>query len=119
MPSPIKFAHVVLKTRKYQEMVAWWCDFLGGSVRHGDDFISFISYDDEHHRLAIAAIPGLEEPNPKAAGIEHFAFTFANIDDLFAQYETDCAHSVHPHRRGLHTRRGNRQPPSPEQSGSH
>ena len=41
MPSPIKFAHVVLKTRKYQEMVSWWCDFLEGRVRHGDDFISF------------------------------------------------------------------------------
>ena len=97
MPSPIKFAHVVLKTRKYQEMVSWWCDFLEGRVRHGDDFISFISYDDEHHRLAIAAIPGLEDPNPKSAGVEHFAFTFETIDDLFAQYEKMSARGCKPY----------------------
>ena len=97
MPAPIKLAHIVLKTRKYPEMVPWWCDFLDGKVRHGNDFISFISYDEEHHRLAIAAIPGLEEPNPKAAGIEHFAFTFATIDDLFAQYEKMSARGCKPY----------------------
>lgn len=97
MASPAKFAHVVLKTRKYPEMVAWWCDFLGAHVRHGNDFISFLSYDDEHHRLAIAAIPGLEEPNPKAAGIEHFAFTYATLDDLFAQYERMKAKGCAPY----------------------
>ena len=97
MPSPIKFAHVVLKTRKYREMVSWWCEFLEGRVRHGDDFISFISYDDEHHRLAIAAIPGLEDPNPKSAGVEHFAFTFETIDDLFAQYEKMSARGCKPY----------------------
>lgn len=97
MPSPIKFAHVVLKTRKYKEMVSWWCEFLEGRVRHGNDFISFISYDDEHHRLAIAAIPGLEDPNPKSAGVEHFAFTFETIDDLFAQYEKMSARGCKPY----------------------
>ena len=52
---------------------------------------------EEHHRVAIAAIPGLDEPNPKAAGIEHFAFTFANIDDLFAQYEKMAAKGEKPY----------------------
>ena len=66
-------------------------------MRHGDDFISFISYDDEHHRLAIAAIPGLEDPNPKSAGVEHFAFTFETIDDLFAQYEKMSARGYKPY----------------------
>jgi len=97
MASPIKFAHVVLKTRKYPEMVEWWCDFLGATVRHGNDFISFLSYDDEHHRMAIAAIPGLEDPNPKAAGVEHFAFTYASIDDLFDQYERMKAKGFAPY----------------------
>ena len=97
MASPIKFAHVVLKTRRYAEMVEWWCDFLGATVRHGNEFISFLSYDDEHHRLAIAAIPGLEDPNPKAVGVEHFAFTYASLDDLFDQYERMKAKGVSPY----------------------
>ena len=97
MASPIKFAHVVLKTRQYPELVTWWCDFLGATVRHGNDFISFLSYDDEHHRMAIAAIPGLEDPNPKSVGVEHFAFTYATLDDLFDQYERMKAKGVSPY----------------------
>ncbi|NDH45125.1 MAG: hypothetical protein EBY04_01945, partial [Actinobacteria bacterium] len=49
--SPIKFAHVVLKTTRYSEMLEWWQLVLSASVRHGNDFITFLSYDDEHHRL--------------------------------------------------------------------
>lgn len=97
MASPIKFAHVVLKTSKYQESVAWWLDFLEGSVRHGNDFISFLSYDDEHHRLAIANFPNLEDMNTRAAGIEHFAYTYATLDDLFHQYERMKAKGISPY----------------------
>ena len=97
MASPVKFAHVVLKTPRYREMVEWWCDFLGADVRHGDDFISFLSFDEEHHRLAIAAIPGLEEPNRKGYGLEHFAFTWASLDELFDQYERMKAKGCAPY----------------------
>lgn len=78
-------------------MVAWWCDFLDAKVRHGNDFISFLSFDHEHHRIAIAAIPNLEEPNPRAAGVEHFAFTYETLDDLFAQYERMTAKGCAPY----------------------
>ena len=57
MASPIKFAHVVLKTSRYDEMVAWWKDFLGAQARHENGFITFLSYDEEHHREAIRSRP--------------------------------------------------------------
>lgn len=97
MASPIKFAHVVLKTSKYEEMRSWWLNFLGASVRHGNDFISFLSYDDEHHRLAIVNFPDLPDRDPKSAGVEHFAYTFASLDDLFDQYERLKAQGVLPY----------------------
>jgi len=97
MASPIKFAHVVLKTSQYEAMRAWWLDFLGASVRHGNDFISFLSYDDEHHRLAIVNFPNLEERDPKSVGVEHFAYTFATLDDLIAKYEDLKAKGVLPY----------------------
>ena len=68
-------------------MLEWWLDFLEGSVRYGNDFISFLSYDDEHHRIAIVNMPDLEPRSPKSEGLEHLAFTYASIDDLFGQYE--------------------------------
>lgn len=97
MAQPIKFAHIVFKTNQYKEMVAWWLDFLEAEVRHGNDFISFLSYDDEHHRIAIANIPNLENNTPAARGVEHFAFTYASLDDLFDQYERMKAKGVHPY----------------------
>ena len=97
MASPIKFAHVVLKSPRYKEMVAWWVDFLDGAVRHGDDFISFLSYDDEHHRIAIANFPNLEPRSSTAEGVEHFAFTYASLDDLFGQYERMKAKGISPY----------------------
>ena len=97
MAQPIKFAHIVFKTNQYKEMVAWWLDFLEADIRHGNDFISFLSYDDEHHRIAIANIPNLENNTPAARGVEHFAFTYASLDDLFDQYERMKAQGVHPY----------------------
>ena len=97
MASPIKFAHVVLKTNKYDEIVAWWCNFLGAQVRHGNDFISFLSYDDEHHRIAIARMPHLSERAADTVGVEHFAFTYASLDDLFGQYERMKAAGIAPY----------------------
>ena len=97
MASPIKFAHIVLKTTRYGEMVAWWKSFLQGEARHENEFISSISYDDEHHRIAIAHIPNLEHQTPVRDGVEHFAFTYATLDDLFDQYERMKANGVSPY----------------------
>lgn len=85
--SPIKLAHVVLRTVNYQSMVDWWCRLLGASVRHGNDFLSFLSYDEEHHRLAIVKIPHLVPQTRTEVGVEHMAFTFATVGDLFVKYE--------------------------------
>lgn len=97
MASPIKFAHVVLKTRNFDEMVAWWTDFLEASVRHANDFLAFLSYDEEHHRIAIARMPHLADRPADTVGLEHFAFTYASLDDLLGQYERMGARGVRPY----------------------
>lgn len=97
MASPIKFAHVVLKTSRYPEMLDWWKNFLEGVARHENKFISFISYDDEHHRIAIVNMPNLEDRSAMACGTEHFAFTYASLEDLFGQYERMKASGISPY----------------------
>jgi catechol 2,3-dioxygenase-like lactoylglutathione lyase family enzyme len=97
MKSPIKFAHVVLKTTRYSEMLEWWQLVLSASVRHGNDFISFLSYDDEHHRLAIVRLPHLKERDDSLSGVEHFAFTFATLADLFSKYQQLKARGITPY----------------------
>ncbi|KAL1647976.1 hypothetical protein SLS58_002300 [Diplodia intermedia] len=95
--SPIRLAHVVLRTRPetFADMVAFYKTFLGAEAAHENDFISFLTYDEEHHRIAIVAMPGLGPKDAKTAGLEspktdgylqHIAFTFATVKDLLTAY---------------------------------
>ena len=83
---PSKLAHIVLRTARFDEVVAWWSTVLGAEPRHESPFITFLSYDDEHHRLAIINNPSLEENDKRQAGFEHVAFTYDTLDDLLATY---------------------------------
>jgi len=55
-------------------------------VVHSDGMLAFLTYDAEHHRIAIANLPGLEDQPPMAASTDHVAFTFADIGDLLYTY---------------------------------
>ena len=80
--APAKLAHVVLRTARLAQMIAWYETVLAARVVHTDGVLAFLTYDDEHHRIAIAGIPGLEERPPTVAGTDHVAFTHADLGDL-------------------------------------
>jgi catechol-2,3-dioxygenase len=85
--SPRKLAHVVLRTRSNLDaMVQWYCAVLGAQVVFNAGPIIFLSYDDEHHRIAIAASEHLAERTPRSAGLDHIAFTYEGIDALLTTY---------------------------------
>lgn len=48
--------------------------------------LAFLSYDDEHHRVAIVAIPGTQAKVVSSCGLEHIAFTFNSLSDLLLSY---------------------------------
>lgn len=83
---PAKLAHLVLRTARFDEIVDWWSTVLNLEVRHASPFVSFLTYDDEHHRLAIINNPNLHENDKGRAGFEHVAFTYDSLDDLLATY---------------------------------
>ncbi|WP_082545264.1 VOC family protein [Sphingopyxis sp. Root1497] len=85
--SPAKLAHIVLRTTDIDRMAAWYCDVLQAQIVLATDFIAFLTYDDEHHRIAIAQLPDLVERPAMAVGLEHIAFTYASPDHLFSTYE--------------------------------
>ena len=98
MKRPIKFAHVVLKTTRYEEMLSWWNKVLSSKVRYGNDFISFLSYDDEHHRVAFVQLPELQKPSDKAWGLAHVAYTLGNLGQLLGTYRRLKADGILPVR---------------------
>ena len=79
--SPAKLAHFVVRTSRYDETVAWYQKVLGARVAFANPMLSFLTYDDEHHRVAVLNVPSLETPG-FVAGVDHVAFTFATLDDL-------------------------------------
>ena len=84
---PKQLAHIVRRTSRLAELVAWYETVLGAEVVHRDDMLVFLTYDDEHHRIAIAGIPGLEDQPAFVAGTDHVAFTYATLGDLLYTYE--------------------------------
>ena len=96
MPSPIKFAHVVFRTARFDEMLAWWANVLEADVRFGNDFIAFLSFDDEHHRVAMIIAP-LQDQEVGRAGIDHVAYTYASVEDQFATYTRLKSQGVEPY----------------------
>jgi len=85
--APTKLAHVVLRSADADCLIKWYCTVLEAEVAMANPIISFLTYDDEHHRIAIAQIPGIAAAPPMTTGVEHVAFTYRNADDLFATYE--------------------------------
>jgi catechol-2,3-dioxygenase len=85
--SPRKLAHVVLRTSSNLDaMVQWYCVVLGAQVVFNAGPLIFLSYDDEHHRIAIAASEHLAERPPRSAGLDHIAFTYQDIEALLTTY---------------------------------
>ena len=85
MTKPVKFAHVVYMTRRFDEMIAWYRDVFEAEVVHQNPALAFLTYDDEHHRFAFANLdilkPGGSEERGEI-GVNHVAYTYGGIGDL-------------------------------------
>lgn len=94
--APAKLAHVVLKTNRLDEMARWYRLFLDADTMFANDRIVFVTYDEEHHRIALIKRPDLSDPQPNAAGLDHFAFAFRSFAELARAYERLKAEGVVP-----------------------
>lgn len=92
--SPRKFAHVVYRTRRFDEMVRWYLSVFNAKIQHQNPALVFLTYDDEHHRVALINLdlvqPGGEPGGvPRArAGVDHVALTFDSLRESLENYES-------------------------------
>lgn len=84
--SPRLFAHAVFATPNYQQMIDWYCNVLNARVVAGGPMLSFLTFDDEHHRLAFINRPKLVTRDGKQAGVDHLAYTLPDIGTLLNTY---------------------------------
>ena len=99
---PSKLAHVVFQTNRIGPMRDWYCRVLGGQVIYENAHLSFVTYDDEHHRVAFVdfgpltprdANPELMVKSSEPPGLHHVAFTFGSMDEFLDNY---AAFSLNP-----------------------
>ncbi|MCV7200417.1 VOC family protein [Mycolicibacterium peregrinum] len=91
-------AHVVLRTTQYDAMLAWYQAVLcAWPTFEVPGALCFMTYDDEHHRVAIANVPTLAERPDMAVGLEHVAFTYGTLGDLVATYERLKSLGIEPY----------------------
>lgn len=84
--APAKLAHVVMRSRSYSAAIEWWSTLLAAKVAFESPIITFLTYDDEHHRVAlINASEHAADPSPGVA-MDHVAFTYASLGDLLDTY---------------------------------
>ena len=85
--SPIKLAHVVFRTSRFDEMIAWYKRVLNAKPAFESPGIAFLAYDDEHHRVAFINVPNLTEQPAGQAGVHHVAFTYDNLQTLLDNHD--------------------------------
>jgi catechol-2,3-dioxygenase len=92
---PTRFAHFVLRVRNLEESIAWYQTLLGMEVVHHAGKLVFLTYDDEHHRLALAETP-VGAGARGAPGLDHVAYTLGSLGDLLSTYKRLAAKGIKP-----------------------
>lgn len=98
---PQRFVHIVYRTRRFAAMLDWYRRVFDAQVQHQDPALAFLTYDGEHHRFAFVNLdllaPGAPDGVKGAVGVDHVAYTFASLDDLFGLYEQLKAEGIRPY----------------------
>lgn len=90
-------AHLVLQTTQLPMMRDWYLEVLDAHVVYENQMLVFMTFDDEHHRLAIAQMPGLAPRTPTTVGLSHSAYTFDDLGQLLEKYEQLSLTGIQPH----------------------
>lgn len=84
---PSYISHVGIRARKYAEMLEWYQKVMGARIDHQNDFLAFMTFDDEHHRMVIFEDPETVERPLSAHGIDHIGYGVRDHAHMVEIYE--------------------------------
>jgi catechol-2,3-dioxygenase len=96
--SPDIFAHFVLRTSNLDAMRTWYRTVLNARIVWDNGRLCFLTYDDEHHRLALIQVPGLHAPDAQSWGLAHVAYGYKTLRDLLSTYRRLRNAGILPYR---------------------
>jgi len=99
---PMKFVHVVYRTRRFEQMVQWYQTVFDAKVQYQNPALAFLTYDSEHHRFAFANLDILkpevsEREHRGLIGVDHVAYTYASLEHLLENYAQLKAQGIKPY----------------------
>jgi catechol-2,3-dioxygenase len=97
-----RFGHVVLRTNRLAAMQAWYCAVLDARVVSSAPGVVFLSYDQEHHRVALVDLGPLAAARDDVPGLAHVAFAHARLTDLLEAHERLARAGIAPARAVHH-----------------
>ena len=83
---PSRFGHIVLRTAQFPEMAHWYKTVLNAEPLFETPFATFLTFDDEHHRVLVATDPNAKPKDTSAAGVAHYAYLYDSLADLMTTY---------------------------------
>ena len=84
---PAAFVHFVLRVRNVERSIEWYQTVLDMEIVQRGPKLAFLTYDDEHHRIALFETPIEAESVPGTAGLDHVAYAFPNLGELLSTYK--------------------------------
>lgn len=89
--APKMFAHVVYRTRRFEQMLRWYEIVFDAKIQYRNPALAFLTYDDEHHRFALVDLAvlqpnGAETDRRGVIGVDHVAYTYGSLVDLLENY---------------------------------
>ncbi len=88
---PARFVHVVYRTRRFEDMIRWYETVFDCRVQYQNPVLAFLTYDDEHHRVALINMAAVQPDGDMASkqgavGVDHVAYTYETVEDLAENY---------------------------------
>ena len=98
----LQLGHVGIRTTNVERAVEWYGRALGADVRFANQYATFMSFDDEHHRIVIWDDGETEAKPAAAACIQHVAFMCGDPHGLAEQYERLKRAGIEPRQCANH-----------------
>lgn len=94
--TPAYISHYGLRAQRFREMLEWCWTVFQAKIQHENEFLAFMTFDEEHHRLVIFEDPETVDRPATAAGIDHIGYGLASFGELVAAYERLKAEGIIP-----------------------
>ncbi|MUL62923.1 biphenyl 2,3-dioxygenase [Mycobacterium sp. CBMA 234] len=97
MAATMKLAHFVLQTGQRMALRDWYATVLDAHVVYENEFMSLLTFDEEHHRVGIVELPDPIARTAMTVGLAHTAYTFPDLAALLRKHEALAKVGIRPH----------------------